>query len=146
MEWEGSILRKFDANEGNCVDAKPVFPLSLSLPPSLPLASLFLLFSFSASLVFFLEEGNTRLREEGVTNFSLVFRLQGVLLSSLISTSSFPNIDKQSEDSGCCHWNPHGIILNFVVKYLRRWTILIQTIDRVYFFQCNRENNSNKSH
>lgn len=22
------ILRKFDANEGNCVDAKPVFPLS----------------------------------------------------------------------------------------------------------------------
>ena len=51
--------------------------------------SLSLSLSLSASLVFFLGEGNTRLREKGVTNFSPVFRLQGVFLSSLISTSSF---------------------------------------------------------
>lgn len=138
MEWEGSILRKFDANEGNCVDAKPVFPLSLTLPPSFPLFSplsfslLLSLLVFSFSLVFFLEEGNTRFRR-GRNEFLPYFPFARCTSeSSLISTSSSPNIDKQSKGSGCCHWNPHGVILNFAVRLLRSWTILIEKIGSVF--------------
>lgn len=77
---EVGILRKFDANEGNCVDAKPVFPLSLSLPAVQPP-----LLSPPQSLPSSSRRKVTPAAcEEGVTNFTRAFR-------SARCTSEFTN-------------------------------------------------------